>query len=267
MSGMMQLCQETARTRSSSARGNKRTSPSSPPKSAAASRRGSLTQNSQTQQSQRAQQKQRGPAAGPDGLARCPWSTSFAGGGSEAYTRYHDEEWGRPLRDDVALLELLVLEGAQAGLSWSTILAKREAYRAAFSGFDPVRMAALGDEDVERLMSADSGIVRHPGKIMSAIKNARCVLQIQEQHGSFSDWVWAFVPGGQPIVNKWREQSQVPTRSQESEHMSAEMKKAGFAFVGPVTCYSFMQAAGLVNDHLVGCFCHPDTPARPATPQ
>ncbi|KIY98189.1 DNA-3-methyladenine glycosylase I [Monoraphidium neglectum] len=198
-----------------------------------------------------------GASAGDDGRPRCPWSNAFTGAAAEAYVAYHDTEWGRPTRDDWELFELIVLEGAQAGLSWSTILKKRDAYRAAFEGFDPVKVAAFGEDKVEALLAPDSGIVRHRAKIASAINNARCVLEIQKVHGSFSEWVWAFAgPGGTPVVNHWTELSQVPASTPASAALSAALKKEGFSFVGPTTCYSFMQATGMVNDHLVSCFCH-----------
>jgi DNA-3-methyladenine glycosylase I len=167
---------------------------------------------------------------------------------------YHDLEWGVPLRNDRRLFELITLEGAQAGLSWSTILNKRENYRRAFGGFEPSNVAAFDDRKVEQLLG-DAGIVRHRGKIESTITNARKVLEVQSEIGSFADYVWSFV-GGEPIVNGWRELSELPAETAESRAMSRDMRQRGFRFVGPTTCYSFMQAAGLVNDHTVDCFRH-----------
>jgi len=165
---------------------------------------------------------------------------------------YHDEEWGRPQHDERALFELLILEGAQAGLSWQTILRKRENYRRAFDGFDPGRIAAYDATKVEELMG-DAGIVRNRAKIEATIANARGVLDAQREFGSFDAYVWRFA-GGAPKVNGWRELSQVPSTSPESDAMSKELKKRGFKFVGSTICYAFMQAAGLVDDHLVTCF-------------
>jgi DNA-3-methyladenine glycosylase I len=165
------------------------------------------------------------------------------------YVAYHDEEWGTPLRDDWALFELLTLEGAQAGLSWLTILRKREGYRRAFAGFDPARVAGL---DPEALM-ADEGIVRNRAKIESTVNNAARVLEVQEEHGSLADYLWSFVDG-QAIVGRWKALRDVPAETAESRAMSRELKRRGFRFVGPVVCYAFMQAAGLVNDHTGDCF-------------
>jgi len=165
---------------------------------------------------------------------------------------YHDEEWGMPSHDDRHLFELLVLEGAQAGLSWSTILHKREGYRKAFAGFDPQAVARFGARDVKRLLG-DAGIVRHKGKIEAAIANAQAVLAAQEEAGSFDAYVWSFV-GGSPIENRFRSLGELPAETAESTAMSKDLKRRGFRFVGPTTCYSFMQATGLVNDHTVDCF-------------
>jgi DNA-3-methyladenine glycosylase I len=167
---------------------------------------------------------------------------------------YHDEEWGVPSRDDRHLFELLVLEGAQAGLSWTTILRKREGYRRAFAGFDAEAVAGFGQPDVERLM-ADAGIVRNRLKIESAIANAKAVLAAQGEVGSLAELVWGFA-GGKPIANAWRTLEELPAETPESRAMSKELKRRGFRFVGPTVCYAFMQAAGLVNDHVVGCFRH-----------
>jgi DNA-3-methyladenine glycosylase I len=165
---------------------------------------------------------------------------------------YHDEEWGVPSRDDVHLFELLVLEGAQAGLSWATILKKRAGYRRAFDGFDVRRVARYDDDDVARLLG-DAGIVRNRAKIESTIANARAVLKVREDFGSLSDYLWGFVDG-EPTVNSWRRMSDLPSETPASKTMSRDLKRRGFRFVGPTTCYAFMQAAGLVNDHVVHCF-------------
>jgi DNA-3-methyladenine glycosylase I len=165
---------------------------------------------------------------------------------------YHDEDWGVPTHDDRALFELLTLEGAQAGLSWLTILRKREGYRRAFSEFDPARVARFGVRDQKRLM-ADTGIVRNRAKIESTISNAAAVLAIQRDHGSLSDFLWAFV-GGTPVQNRWRLLADVPAQTELSTAMSKELKRQGFRFVGPTTVYAFLQAAGFVNDHTVPCF-------------
>ncbi len=164
---------------------------------------------------------------------------------------YHDTEWGVPVRDDVRLFEMLTLEGAQAGLSWSTILRKREGYRRAFAGFDPARVAAFGDADVERLLQ-DDGIVRHRGKIASTIGNARAVLEVQARYGSLAAFVWKHVDGA-PVINAWTSHAALPAQTPASAALSRDLLAHGFRFVGPTTCYALMQAAGLVNDHLVTC--------------
>ena len=166
--------------------------------------------------------------------------------------RYHDEEWGVPLHDDRLLFEFLVLDGAQAGLSWETILKKREGYRAAFDNFQPELVARYDERKVEALL-ADSGIVRNRLKIASAIDNARALLVVVEEFGSFDAYVWRFV-GGKPRKNGWRSIKEIPPRTAESDAMSKELKRRGFRFVGSTICYAFMQAAGLVNDHTVDCF-------------
>ncbi len=166
--------------------------------------------------------------------------------------RYHDREWGVPVHDDRRHFEFLVLDGAQAGLSWSTILRKREGYRRAFAGFDPQAVARFSAARLERLM-ADPGIVRNRQKIRSAVANAAAFLAVQAEAGSFDAYVWRFV-GGETRVNRWRRLDQVPATSAESEAMSRDLKRRGFSFVGPTICYAYMQAAGLVNDHLTGCF-------------
>ena len=165
---------------------------------------------------------------------------------------YHDAEWGVPLHDDRALFELLTLEGAQAGLSWSTILRKRDGYRAAFAGFDPARVARFGRRDVDRLLR-DARIVRNRLKIESAVNNAKRVLEAQEEFGSFDAYLWRFVDGA-PLVGRWRTVRELPAETAESKAMSKELKRRGFRFVGPTVCYAFMQATGLVNDHVTTCF-------------
>jgi DNA-3-methyladenine glycosylase I len=176
---------------------------------------------------------------------RCAWARD------ELSIRYHDEEWGLPLHDDHRLFEFLVLEGAQAGLSWSTILRKRDAYRRAFHRFDPVRVARYGARDVRRLLG-DAGIVRNRAKIAAAIANARAFLAVQREHGSFDRYVWQFV-SGRSVQNTWRTLRELPTETDASRAMSRDLRARGFRFVGPTICYAFMQAVGLVNDHLVGC--------------
>ncbi|HEU0304468.1 MAG TPA: DNA-3-methyladenine glycosylase I [Gaiellaceae bacterium] len=172
--------------------------------------------------------------------------------GDPLYVAYHDEEWGVPSRDDRQLYEMLVLEGAQAGLSWSTILRKRDGYRRAFAGFDPEAVARFGDADVERLLG-DAGIVRNRLKVESAISNARCVLEVQAAEGSLAEYLWQFV-GGEPIVGKFRELRELPAETAESRAMSKDLKRRGFRFVGPTVCYAFMQSTGMANDHVVSCF-------------
>lgn len=176
---------------------------------------------------------------------RCAW----AGESDPLMVAYHDEEWGVPSRDGRHLFELLTLEGAQAGLSWATILHKREGYRRAFAGFDAGAVARFSDRDVERLL-ADPGIVRHRGKIESTLSNARCILELE---GGLTELLWSFV-GGEPIVGRRRTLTDLPAETPESRAMSKELKRRGFRFVGPTTCYALMQAAGLVNDHVTSCF-------------
>jgi len=178
---------------------------------------------------------------------RCPWA-----GDDPLYVAYHDEQWGVPLHDDRGLLEMLILEGAQAGLSWITILRKREAYRRAFADWDAARIARFGQRDFDRLM-ADAGIVRNRLKIRAAIENAKAFLQVREEFGSFDRYIWGFV-GGEPIQSRRRTMADLPARSAESDAMSRDLKRRGFRFVGPTICYAFMQAVGMVNDHLVPCF-------------
>jgi DNA-3-methyladenine glycosylase I len=165
---------------------------------------------------------------------------------------YHDEEWGVPSRDDRHLFEMLTLEGAQAGLSWSTILRKRGGYRRVFAGFDPAVVARFAERDVERLL-ADAGIVRNRLKVESTVVNAGRVLDVQSERGSFAAYLWDFV-GGEPIVGRFRTLSELPTETALSKALSKDLKRRGFRFVGPTVCYAFMQAVGLVNDHTVGCY-------------
>jgi DNA-3-methyladenine glycosylase I len=183
--------------------------------------------------------------------ARCPWSYS---GMSEAYVRYHDEEWGVPVHDDRRQFEFLLLEGAQAGLSWSTILNKRAGYREAFADFDVERVARFDRRKVERLMQFP-GIVRNRLKIEAAVGNARAVLRLRDELGSLDRYLWSFV-GGRPIVHRWKDMKQVPATTPESDALSKDLKKRGFKFVGSTIVYAHMQATGMVNDHLVGCFRH-----------
>ncbi|WP_227814604.1 DNA-3-methyladenine glycosylase I [Nitrogeniibacter aestuarii] len=184
------------------------------------------------------------------GLHRCPWC-----GDDPLYVAYHDTEWGVPEHDPVKLFEMLTLEGAQAGLSWITILRRREGYRTAFAAFDPVKIAAFDEVDVSRLLN-DTGIVRHQGKIRATIGNARAWLKLMELDGGFSEWIWQFV-GGEPRINRFDTLSAVPGNTPESDAMSRALKKQGFKFVGSTICYAFMQATGMVNDHLISCHCHP----------
>jgi DNA-3-methyladenine glycosylase I len=165
---------------------------------------------------------------------------------------YHDREWGTPVHDDRRQFEFLVLEGAQAGLSWRTVLHKREAYRKAFAGFDPAKVARFGARETRKLL-ADPGIIRNQLKIGSAIKNARAFLAVQEEFGTFDAYIWRFV-GGQPKVNRWRSLREIPAKTRESDALSQDLKQRGFTFVGSTIVYAHMQAAGLVNDHIVGCW-------------
>ncbi len=180
---------------------------------------------------------------------RCGWC-----GTDELYVRYHDEEWGRLVTDDKKLFEFLILEGAQAGLSWITILRKREGYREAFHGFDVEKVARMTEGDVERLMQFD-GIIRNRLKIKSAISNAKLFIRIQEEFGCFYDYTASFFPDRQPIVNHFKSLNEVPATSSESDAMSRDMKKRGFKFFGSTICYAHLQATGMVNDHLVDCIC------------
>jgi DNA-3-methyladenine glycosylase I len=186
-------------------------------------------------------------AAGDDGVRRCEWA-----GTDPEMVAYHDIEWGVPVHDDTVHFEFLVLEGAQAGLSWSTILKRRAGYRKAFAGFDAAKVARFTPAKVNKLLT-DTGIIRNRAKVESTVRNARGFLAVQEEFGSFDDYIWGFV-GGRPIVNKWRRLGQLPPTSAESEALSKDLKRRGFGFVGPTVCYAHLQAAGLVNDHIVSCF-------------
>ena len=180
-------------------------------------------------------------------LIRCQWT-----GSDPRYVAYHDEEWGVPVHDDRLHFEFLVLEGAQAGLSWSTILNKRDNYRRAFDNFDPAAVAAYDEEKIAALLS-DPGIVRNRLKVNAAVRNAQAFLRVQEEYGTFDAYVWPFV-GGRPIVNAWEHLRQIPAETDESRALSADLKKRGFTFVGPTIIYAHMQAVGMVNDHVVSCF-------------
>ena len=186
----------------------------------------------------------------PTTKKRCGWAEGL----DEDYKKYHDEEWGVPVHDDRVWYEFIVLDGAQAGLSWSTILKKRENYRKAFAGFDPAKVARFDRRKVERLLK-DPGIVRNRLKVESAVYNAKAFLKVQKEFGSFDAYVWRFV-GGKTRQNRWRTLKQIPAETAESKAMSKDLKNRGFSFVGPTICYAFMQAAGMVNDHLVTCFRH-----------
>lgn len=181
---------------------------------------------------------------------RCPWSLK-----TPLETIYHDEEWGVPVHDDRVLFEFLVLESAQAGLSWSTVLQKREGYRTAFANFDPVRVATFTPEDEARLLR-EAPIVRNRAKIAATVSNARCFLEIQAGFGSFDAYVWAFIGNG-PRINQAQSPADVPAVTEESEKLARDLKKRGFRFLGPTILYAYMQAVGMVNDHLVSCFRHP----------
>ncbi len=180
---------------------------------------------------------------------RCPWA-----GSDPLYIDYHDTQWGVPLHDDRLLFEFLVLEGAQAGLSWITVLKKRHNYRAAFDGFDPEKVARYRQAEIRKLLK-NEGIIRNQLKIAAAVDNARAFIKIQNEFGSFDAYIWGFVDG-RPVRNEWKNMSQVPAQTETSRLMSRELKKRGFKFVGPVISYAFMQAVGMVNDHLVDCFRH-----------
>lgn len=178
---------------------------------------------------------------------RCGWCLKF-----EEYIRYHDHEWGVPVHDDRTHFEFLILEGAQAGLSWSTILKKREGYRKAFAGFDPEKVARFTEKKLEKIL-LDPGIIRNRLKVYAAVNNARRFLEVQEAFGSFDSYIWSFV-GGKPIVNKWKTLKEVPATTRESDALSKDLISRGFKFVGSTVIYAHMQACGLVNDHLIDCF-------------
>jgi DNA-3-methyladenine glycosylase I len=185
---------------------------------------------------------------------RCAW-----GAGDPLMVAYHDEEWGVPVRDDRLLFELLILEGAQAGLSWRTVLHRREGYRRAFDGFEVARVAAFGDERIAALLE-DPGIIRNRQKVDAAVANARATLQVQDEHGSLAAYLWSFV-GGAPVQNAWRRMADVPASDGVSAAMSRDLRRRGFRFAGPTICYALMQSAGLVNDHVVDCFRHQEVRA------
>lgn len=187
-------------------------------------------------------------------MNRCDWA-----GSEPLHIAYHDLEWGVPQHDDRALFEMLVLEGAQAGLSWSTILRKRDNYRQAFDNFDPGKVAKYQAGKVADLLK-DEGIVRNRLKIEAAIQNAKALLLVQREYGSFDQYIWGFV-GGKPIINQWKTLREIPAQTPESQAMSKDLKARGFKFVGPTICYAFMQAVGMVNDHVVYCFRHSDLKA------
>ena len=185
---------------------------------------------------------------------RCAW-----GAGDPFMVAYHDEEWGVPVRDDRLLFELLILEGAQAGLSWRTVLHRREGYRRAFDGFEVARVAAFDDERIATLLE-DRGIIRNRQKVDAAVANARATLQVQDEHGSLAAYLWSFV-GGAPVQNAWRRMADVPASDGVSAAMSRDLRRRGFRFTGPTICYALMQSAGLVNDHVVDCFRHQEVRA------
>jgi DNA-3-methyladenine glycosylase I len=186
-----------------------------------------------------------------DERSRCGWAKPA----NPLYVKYHDEEWGVPVHDDRTLFEMIVLDGAQAGLSWETILNKRAAYRRAFDRFDPKKVARYDARKLRSLL-ADPGIVRNRLKIKSAVGNARAFLDVQDEFGTFDEYIWTFI-GGHPRANAWRALADLPARTAESDAMSADLRRRGFRFVGSTICYAFMQAAGMVNDHLVTCFRYP----------
>ncbi|MXZ61706.1 MAG: DNA-3-methyladenine glycosylase I [Acidobacteria bacterium] len=190
------------------------------------------------------------------GRRRCGW----AEGTFPDYVRYHDEEWGVPVHDDRMQFEFLVLESAQAGLSWATILKRREGYRTAFADFDPERVSRFRKPRVERLL-ANPAIIRNRGKVEAAVNNARRFLEVQREFGSFSDYIWGFV-GGAPLVNRWRRDDEVPAASEQSVALARDLRARGFRFVGSTILYAHMQATGLVNDHLVSCFRHREVQRR-----
>ncbi len=181
-------------------------------------------------------------------VVRCPWSE----GVSDLYIEYHDHEWGVPVHDDQRQFEFLLLEGAQAGLSWSTVLNKREGYRKVFANFDPVKVSRFSDKKIEKLL-ANPAIIRNRLKVNSAVTNARCFLEVQQEFGTFDTYIWGFVDG-EPVQNTWKNQSDVPATSNISDALSKDLKKRGFKFVGSTIIYAHMQATGMLNDHIVDCF-------------
>src|SRR5512139_3763124 len=202
--------------------------------------------------------KDGGAASPADGtrrcdMVRCPWAET-----DDLYRKYHDDEWGVPVHDDRTHFEFLVLEAAQAGLSWLTILRKRENYRRAYRRFDPVRVAKFGDPGVRQLLE-DPGIVRNRKKIEASIQNAKRFIEVQREFESFDVYLWRYVDG-RPIVNRWRNLSEIPSKSAFSEELSKDLLRRGFRFVGPTILYAYLQAVGVVNDHLVTCFRHPECP-------
>jgi len=188
---------------------------------------------------------------------RCEWAQK-----NELMAKYHDEEWGKPLHNEQKLFEFLILEGMQAGLSWLTILRKRENFRLAYDNFDVSKVAGYGQQKVEELMS-DSGIIRNRQKIEASINNAKCFLEVAEEFGSFNQYIWRFVDH-QPIVNRWEKLSELPAKTELSDIISADLKRRGFKFVGSTIIYAHLQATGMVNDHLVNCFCHPECKVKEA---
>jgi DNA-3-methyladenine glycosylase I len=182
-------------------------------------------------------------------VSRCDWALGF-----DLMTAYHDREWGVPIHDDRLLFELLTLEGAQAGLSWATVLKKRDGYRQLFRGFDPSSVAAFGPEDVADLVTSPL-LIRNRAKIQTTVDNARALLSLSVEFASFDRYLWSFV-GGKPLQNAWQTTREIPAESEQSRALSADLRKRGFRFVGPTICYAFMQAAGLVNDHVVRCYRH-----------
>jgi DNA-3-methyladenine glycosylase I len=188
-------------------------------------------------------------------MTRCAWCL-----GSDAYVRYHDTEWGVPVHDERPLFEMLILEGAQAGLSWSTILARRETYRAAYEGFDPARVAAYTEADQARLLQ-DPGIVRNRAKVAASVTNAQAFLAVQDEHGSFDAYLWAWVEG-RPVQNAWPAIGDLPAETPLSKALSKDLARRGFRFVGPTIMYAFMQAVGVVNDHVTDCFRHAELGGR-----
>lgn len=192
-------------------------------------------------------------------IGRCPWAKT------DLYVQYHDEEWGVPVHEDRLLFEFLILEGAQAGLSWETILKKRGSYRDAFDQFDPVIIAEYGQKKCKGLLS-NAGIVRNRLKIEAAIQNAKVFLAVQSEFGTFSEYIWRFV-GNEQKQNAWKSMKEVPAKTPESDAMSKDLKRRGFKFVGSTICYAFMQAVGMVNDHLAGCFRHDELSQRARKPK